>query len=145
MGKMVKLHFLHSQSDVNNIWQLWLFDNSPPSLFVLWPVTILFGCHGKILTSELMWTILLLLEIRRLQVRPPPGWQQSFLIDHEIIGCMSDWWSGGCGFDPHRVCNIFSWRFDHEIFSQSFSPFHWFKKGSCQFPAKECAQYWFTA
>ena len=24
---------------------------------------------------------------------------------------------------------------------RSFSPFHWFKKGSCQFLAKECAQY----
>ena len=25
-------------------------------------------------------------------------------------------------------------------FLQSFSPFHWFKKGSCQFLVKECAQ-----
>ena len=24
-------------------------------------------------------------------------------------------------------------------------PFRWFKKGSCQFLAKECAQYWLTA
>ena len=33
---------------------------------------------------------------------------------------------------------------DHEIFLRSFSPFCWFKKGSCQFLAKECAQYWLT-
>ena len=24
-------------------------------------------------------------------------------------------------------------------------PFRWFKKGSCQFLVKECAQYWLTA
>ena len=34
---------------------------------------------------------------------------------------------------------------DHEIFLRSFSPFRWFKKGSCQFLAKEFAQYWLTA
>ena len=28
------------------------------------------------------------------------------------------------------------------VFLRSFSPFSWFKKGSCQFLAKECAQYW---
>ena len=33
------------------------------------------------------------------------------------VGCASDWWSGGCGFDLCRVGNILSWRFDHEIFS----------------------------
>ena len=31
-----------------------------------------------------------------------------------------------------------------KYFLWSFSPFHWFKKGSCQFLAKECAQYWLT-
>ena len=30
---------------------------------------------------------------------------------------LSDWWSGGCGFDPRQVDTILSWRFDHEIFS----------------------------
>ena len=29
-----------------------------------------------------------------------------------------------------------------KYFLQSFSPFCWFKKGSCQILAKECAQYW---
>ena len=46
------------------------------------------------------------------------------------VGCPSDWWSGGCAFDPHRVGNILSWRFYHELFLKSFSPFRWFKKGS---------------
>ena len=33
------------------------------------------------------------------------------------VRCASDWWSGDCGFDPRRVGNILSWRFDHETFS----------------------------
>ena len=32
------------------------------------------------------------------------------------VGCASDWWSGGCGFDPRRVDNILSWKFDHDFF-----------------------------
>ena len=32
-----------------------------------------------------------------------------------------------------------------KYFLRSFCPFRWFKKGSCQFPVKECAQYWLTA
>ena len=33
------------------------------------------------------------------------------------VGCVSDWWSGGCRFDPHRqVSNIFV-EIEHEIFS----------------------------
>ena len=32
-----------------------------------------------------------------------------------------------------------------KYFLRSFSPFRWFKKGSCQFLAKECAKYWVTA
>ena len=56
----------------------------------------------------------------------------------------SEWWSGGRGFDPLWVLNILSWQFIMNYFLQSFSPFRWFKKGSCQFLAKECAQYWLT-
>ena len=26
------------------------------------------------------------------------------------VGCASDWWSGDCGFDPHRIGYILSWR-----------------------------------
>ena len=51
----------------------------------------------------------------------------------------------GCGFDPRRAGNILSWRFIMKYFLWSFSPFRRFKKGSCQFLAKECAQYWLTA
>ena len=49
------------------------------------------------------------------------------------------------GSTPAEVGNILSWRLIMKYFLRSFSPFRWFKKGSCQFPAKECAQYWLTA
>ena len=44
-----------------------------------------------------------------------------------------------------EVGNILSWRLIMKYFLRSFSPFRWFKKGSCQFLAKECVQYWLTA
>ena len=44
-----------------------------------------------------------------------------------------------------EVGNILSWRLIMKHVLRSFSPFRWFKKGSCQFLAKECAQYWLTA
>ena len=43
------------------------------------------------------------------------------------------------------VSNILSWRLIMKYFLWSFSPFHWFKKGNCQFLAEECAQYWLTS
>ena len=49
------------------------------------------------------------------------------------------------GSTPAEVGNILSWRLIRKYFLLSFSPFRWFKKGSCQYPAKECAQYWLTA
>ena len=49
------------------------------------------------------------------------------------------------GSTPAEVDNILSWRLIMKYFLRSFSPFRWFKKGSCQFLAKECAQYWLTA
>ena len=49
------------------------------------------------------------------------------------------------GSAPAEVGNILSWRLIMKYFLLSFSPFRWFKKGSCQFLAKECAQYWLTA
>ena len=33
------------------------------------------------------------------------------------VGCSSNWWSEGRGFEPRQVGNILSWRFDYEIFS----------------------------
>ena len=41
---------------------------------------------------------------------------------------------------PAGSVNILSWRLIMKYFLQSFSPFFWFKKGSCQFLTKECAQ-----
>ena len=49
------------------------------------------------------------------------------------------------GWTPAEVGNILSWRLIVKYFLRSFSPFRWFKKGSCQFLAKECARYWLTA
>ena len=44
------------------------------------------------------------------------------------------------GSTPAEVGNILSWRLIMKYFLRSFSPFRWFKKGSCQFLAKECTQ-----
>ena len=49
------------------------------------------------------------------------------------------------GSTPAEVGNILSWRLIMKYFLRSFSPFRWFKKGSCQFLAEECAQFWLTA
>ena len=46
---------------------------------------------------------------------------------------------------PAKVGSILLWRLIMKYFLRSFSPFRWFKKGSCQFLAKEFAQYWLTA
>ena len=54
--------------------------------------------------------------------------------DQEVVGLI-----------PAEVGNILSWRLIMNYFLRSFSPFRWFKKGSCQFLVKECAQYWLTA
>ena len=49
------------------------------------------------------------------------------------------------GSTPAEVGNILSRRLIMKYFLRSFSPFRLFKKVSCQFLAKECAQYWLTA
>ena len=41
---------------------------------------------------------------------------------------------------PAGLGNILSWRLIMKYFLWSFSPFRWFKKGRCQFLAKEFAQ-----
>ena len=43
------------------------------------------------------------------------------------------------------VGNILPWRLIMKNFLRSFSPFRWFKKGTCQFLAIESAQYWLNA
>ena len=57
----------------------------------------------------------------------------------------SDWRPGGRGFHPHRGRQHSFVEIDHEISSTVILSFRRFKKGSCQFLAKECAQYWLTA
>ena len=47
---------------------------------------------------------------------------------------------GATGSIPVRSGNIHSWRLIMKYFLQLFSPFCLFKKGSCQFLAKEWAQ-----
>ena len=42
------------------------------------------------------------------------------------------------GSTPTKVGNIRSLRLIMKYFLRSFSPFRWFKKGSCQLLAKEC-------
>ena len=70
------------------------------------------------------------------------GWWPFF---SGVNGCAFNWWSGGCRFDPRKVGNILPWRLIMKSSLWSFSPFCWFKKGRCQFPAKECAQCWLIA
>ena len=43
------------------------------------------------------------------------------------------------GSIPCRSSNILLYRLIMKYFLLSFSPFHWFKKGNCQFLEKECA------
>ena len=52
------------------------------------------------------------------------------------VGCPSDWWSGGCGFNPSRVRQHSTMEIDYEVFLRSFSTFRWCKKGSSQFSGK---------
>ena len=58
----------------------------------------------------------------------------------------SDWRPGGCGFNPCRGRqDSFVEIQIMKYFLRLFSPFRWFKNGSCQILAKKCAQYWLTA
>ena len=57
----------------------------------------------------------------------------------------SNWRQEVPGSTSAEVSNILSWRLIVKYFLRSFSPFPWFMKDSCQFLAKECAQYWLTA
>ena len=86
-----------------------------------------------------------------------------------IMGCVCVCVRGGGGwgtsneYPQHTFCGeirkisaLFGWKTGAMIgtieqqlimkyFLRSFSPFRWFKKGSCQFLAKECVQYWLYA
>ena len=75
------------------------------------------------------------------------SWQHFSICTASVaqLDAPSDWRPGGRGFNPRRGRQHSFVEIDREIFSRSFSPFRWYKKGSCQFLAKECAQYWLTA
>ena len=60
------------------------------------------------------------------------------------LNAPSYWRPGPANSTPAEVGNILSWRLIMKYFLRSLSPFRWFKKGSCQFLAKERAQYWLT-
>ena len=84
-------------------------------LFYNYFLDILFGCAIKVAGLGGSVGCAVQLETRRSLVQPPPSWATFF------------------------------WRLIMKYFLRSFSPFRWFEKGSCQFLAKECAQYWLTA
>ena len=48
------------------------------------------------------------------------------------------------GSIPAGPSNILSWLLIMKYFLGSFSPYCWFKNGSCHFLAKECHKYWLT-
>ena len=82
-------------------------------------------------SGERMCTIL----VNRLEGQPRwLSWMRRPTGDQEVAGST-----------PAEVGNILSWRLIMKYFLRSFSPFRWFKKGSCQFLAEECAQCWLTA
>ena len=56
----------------------------------------------------------------------------------------SDWRPGGRGFNPRRDWQHSFVEIDHEIFSTVILSLPLIQEGSCQFLAKECAQYWLT-
>ena len=88
------------------------------------------GFFGNKYLSEQYW------QMRHIRLCRPRwlSWMRRPTGDQEVAGST-----------PVEVGNILSWRLIMKYFLRSFSPFRWFKKGSCQFLAKECAQYWLTA
>ena len=96
---------------------------------LIWICTV---CKGAVCVGLLGWKGL----SHYLDIHSQPrwlNWLRSPTGDQEVAGST-----------PAEVGNILSWRLIMKYFLRSFSPFRWFKKGSCQFLAKECAQYWLT-
>ena len=56
------------------------------------------------------------------------------------MGVTSNWWAVGHELDLLWLQQHSFMEIDHLIFFMVFSPFSWFKKGICQFLAKERAQ-----
>ena len=83
-------------------------------------MTVRSGTRGRWLS----WTHIRLV-IRRLRVWSPPG--------------PATFFCGDCSWNIFNGSVLFM-----KYFLRSFSSFRCFKKDSCQFLAKECAQYWLT-
>ena len=113
---------------------------------VRWVLCLLNNCHGVCKFSRWQIDDIFLIFSRKYALTfhanclPKMGrprwlsWMRRPTGDQEVAGST-----------PTEVGNILSWRLIMKYFLLSFSPFRWFKKGSCQFLAKECAQYWLTA
>ena len=120
------------------LWQFWF---SSSIIIRLWPwprdVTKL-----ALLINGLMWYSILMnlfsVSVHRFNnFLHQPRWLSWICRptrDQEVVGST-----------PAEVGNILSRRLIVKYFLRSFSPFLWFKKSSCQFLAKECAQYWLIA
>ena len=65
-----------------------------------------------------------------------------YLTPPSSLGHLTDSSARG---SPAEVGNILSWRLIMKYSLRSFSPFRLFKKGCCQFLAKECTQILVTA
>ena len=87
-------------------------------------------------------------------------WAQYFIVSLSgqrriLPGCAGLGGSVGCAIRLEtrrsrvpplpRSATFLSLRLIMKYFLRLFSPFRWFKKDSCQFLAKECAQFWLTA
>ena len=76
---------------------------------------------------------------RGLKIDPEnPYYYQRLTRQSSSVKCVSAWYADGHRFDPH-IRQLSLKEIGHEIISNPFSPFCWFKKASCQLLAKECA------
>ena len=92
-------------------------------------------CNTLYITVQTIWWISIIVGCTIYLCRPRwLSWMRRPTGDQEVAGST-----------PAEVSNILLWRLIMKYFLLSFSPLHWFKKGSCRFLAKECAQYWLTA
>ena len=104
----------------------------PLSAFLFFFFFFFFFCGGKIQKGHFCY--LEVLQLREMCWPRWLSWMRRPTGDQEVAGST-----------PAEVGNILSWRLIMKYYLRSFSPFRCFKKGSCQFLAKECAQYWLTA
>ena len=61
------------------------------------------------------------------------------------ISCTSNWWSGGCKFDPHQVQQFFRRDWSWNIFYGHSLPSADSRRASVSFWQKNVHKYWLTA